>query len=134
MFRRFSQNYATELLARLCDVPFSSKSRDRALEQIASLGKDLLYSHTCSIVLIDRERSVLTTIACSSSSPEMERLLQNRLLHLGSGQPGDWIALNALKEDQLEKVYDLDINGKGVANPKTARAFGIKSMLSYPLI
>ena len=134
MFRRSSQSHVVEILSRLCEVPFDFDSRDRALKQITRLGREILRSHTCSIVLADSERSVLTQIACASSNPEVERLLQGQVVHVGSGQPGDWIKLDRLKADRVEKVYDLDVHGQGVANPKTARAYGLNSLLSCPLI
>lgn len=123
MFRRLSPNHFTALLAKVYEIPFNYTSRDDALKKITNLGREILHSHTCSIVLIDQERSLHTPIAWSTSNPEVERLLQKRPLHLGSGQPGDWLTLDPLRAGQLE-VYDL---------PKTARALGIKSMLSYPL-
>lgn len=133
MLKRFPQAHATEILSELCEVPFVFDSRDQALKRITQLGKDVLYSHTCSIVLFDLERSVLTHIACTSSNPEMERSLKDRVVHIGSGQPGDWIALDRLKADSLDRIYNLHLHGQGVANPQTARAHGFSSLLSYPL-
>lgn len=116
------------------EAPSDFDSRDGALKQITRLGIEILQSHTCSIVLIDLERSVLTQIACASSNPKVERLLQERVVHIGSGQPDDWIKVDRLTLDRVEEFYDLDVEGQGVANPKTTKACGLNSMLSCPLI
>lgn len=134
MFSRSSQSHVTQIIAQLCEIPYNYTSKAEALKQITRLGMQMLRSHTCSIVLVDFEKRVLTQIACASSNPQMERLLQDQVVHFGSGQPGDWLKLERLKPDQIEKVYNLDVDGRGVANPKTARAYGITSMLSCPLM
>jgi signal transduction histidine kinase/GAF domain-containing protein len=134
MSKRSSQDNTIQILSQLCDVPFKFESRDRALKQIARLGRELLRSHTCSVVLVDLDRSVLTQMACASSNAELEQLLQNQVVHVGSGHAADWIDLERLKPGVVEKIHNLDVDGQGVANPTIAREYGLISMLSHPLM
>jgi signal transduction histidine kinase/putative methionine-R-sulfoxide reductase with GAF domain len=122
-----------EILAELSKMPLHAPDHTIALNTIASLCKRALRCQLCTITTINADGRHLYQEACAGPDGDDRGYLANKKLL------GDFVETNGvldgkiLKSGGLLERYGLRENGQGVANPSTARRYGLDRMMAQPL-
>jgi signal transduction histidine kinase len=122
-----------KIFEQLSEIPLRYQNRDDALRRITELGKEVLRSQVCTLILIDLENRFLTHVACAGQDRKFEELMFSHKFPIDSRNKGDFLDFEALGKQEQMEFYNLQKNGQGIANPKIARRFGLKSLLSNSL-
>lgn len=123
-----------ETFRTLSEIPFQRVDRGTALKKITDLVKQVMGSHACTLVLVDLDRKVLTQTAGTGPNDESERFMDKREVQLGSVQDdGASMDFELIKAGNPVARYNLEQDGKGIANKEMARKYGLSAGLCYPL-
>ena len=123
----------TNIFNSLSEIPLTVRNKSEALKRITVLGRQALNSHVCTLSVVDLQTETLTTVACDCDSKEFEEFVVGRIIEMGSYERGDHIDYELMAKGVGGERYGLQIDGQGMANPETARKYGLSSVLSCPL-
>jgi GAF domain-containing protein/anti-sigma regulatory factor (Ser/Thr protein kinase) len=123
-----------EVFNSLSGIPLSIKEEGEALQRITDLGRKALHSHACNLTFVDLENMTLTQAACSGFDEGCEDRMANRSIKMGSvTEDGVFLDYELIMKGELVERYNLQDDGQGIANPKTARRHNLSAILAYPL-
>jgi GAF domain-containing protein/anti-sigma regulatory factor (Ser/Thr protein kinase) len=114
-------------------IPFESASKTDSLGRIVELGQKALRSRACMLVFVDLDNQRLTYAAVSAFDKEFEQRTVSLKVDLGSAGKESFLSFRQASSGEPFEAYQLDVNGKGVANPEIAQRYGLRSLLAYPL-
>ncbi|MFP5265177.1 MAG: GAF domain-containing protein [Blastocatellia bacterium] len=121
------------IFAALSEIPLKSTSRKAALKRVTELGQQAMGSHTCTLAEVDLRAKTMFHAACTSSHSGLEAYLTGKEFCIGTSGEGNHLHFDVIKPGAPIELYDLQTDGKGVANPEFARRYGFTSLLSLPL-
>jgi GAF domain-containing protein/anti-sigma regulatory factor (Ser/Thr protein kinase) len=118
----------------LSEIPFRYRDRSQALKRITELGQEALNSHACTLSFVNLDDRFITVEACSGFDAEFERHISRRKFYLGALEKGDLVDYELIAKGEMIEQYDLPwLPPQGVANPKTAEKYGLRSVLAHPM-
>jgi GAF domain-containing protein len=133
MAKEIKQIDLISLINSLSEVPLMSKDKQEALKKITLLGKQLLGSQICTLILVDINNRTITHEACAGFDERFEQFLIGRKITIGSSKKGYFVDIDLLAKGEGGEWVDLQENGQGIVNPKIAKRYNFNSVLSYPL-
>ena len=122
-----------KIFSSLSAIPLTCKDKSKALKRITELGKEALGFHACTLVFVDLENKYLTQEACAGFDKDFEERMASRNINIGSLQDRCFLDLELIAKGKVVEKYDLQRDGQGVANPRTARRYNLNRVLSSPL-
>lgn len=122
-----------EVFDSLSQIPLTYEVKELALKRITELGRQALSSHACTLVFVDLDNRTLTQAACSGFDQKFEEYMSGKSLKLGEPHEGEFIDFNLIRQGKLVEKYDLPSGFNGIANPDTARRYGLYAGLCCPL-
>ncbi len=122
-----------EIFNSLSEVPLVCKDESEALKRITELGRQAMGSHACTLNYVNLEHMSLAQAACAGFDEEFEKHIAGREIRLGAASDGDFVDFDLLARGELVERYNLQSDGQGIANPKTARRYNLGSVIGYPL-
>jgi signal transduction histidine kinase/putative methionine-R-sulfoxide reductase with GAF domain len=125
-------NRLVDVLGRLISIGSSATDMSDALRQTAELCRDTLGSRACTIALVDGDKHLIHE-ACVGFDDDFVRRNIGRRIILGSNQEGAFLTYETVARAVMVEAFNLQEEGNGYANPKTARRYELRSMLSCPI-
>ena len=123
----------SKIFSDLGEIPFREKDRNKALVSIAQLGRKAMRSHACTLVLVNLDEKFIEQVASAGFDSQFEQRLAGKRIPMGAPEGGCCIDLRLIAKGDLVERYDLERDGQGVANPRTAHRYSLRAVLGYPL-
>ena len=119
----------------LSEIPivYKDKERSQGFRRICELSQQVMGSQACSLVLVDLHERQLEHAASVGFDDAYEEHMRNRRMVMGSPLNGDALDYALLARGEVIEATGLGEDGQGIANPETARHYGLHAALCVPL-
>lgn len=120
-------------LGELVEISSKASTLSGALRQVVELCQRTLASRACTIVRVDLDEKSLIPEACVGFDLEFERRYIGRKIMLDPNLEGAILSFDKVSRGVMVEAGNLQEQGNEYANPKTARQYDLRSMLSCPI-
>lgn len=119
-------------ISALNGIPLNYTNKQEVLQKITELCQQAMGSHACTLVLVDLESDILTHAAGTGPDKVFEAHMNKSQFKIEKGNNRS-LDRRLIEAGKLTEGYDLPSCGQGIANPRVAEKYNLRSGLCYPL-